>query len=500
MSLSISYKAESGSTAHPGSKISGTVHFSTPKSTSISAVSITFSGRCKVKIREHIHYTTRTFRSRGYYFYNTLPLFDGQGYTHKAGEYSWPFAFVVPKHAAHQHEVDAPGPGRPRRELDSHGFMKFVEEKEGGMEKDHFPPKVPWRASADMRVHALPDSSLVVNSKWPVDFEAKVEYVLIAKVEKPASGSKLFASKGSALESIVAVEMRSKLGMDDGRLLTSGQRQRSEYVRWVDVDRARKGKSVVGKMLSKVSPKNESAEQGQKFNVMVEVATAFCSQSTIPFTIRVITKAFGQPPVNDEGTARRQIESYSITDISISLLGKTSARDDSRAAIEHTAVKTEREVLSFRRDDSNLNIVFQPLNGGGRDLMLCGAADLEDLIHVPAVTPSFSTYNIAKEYMLEYEVKMSILGESVSIGNSSSMVKVIVLPPERGVPVSPAIANSVDGQEIAAGSAEPLREKHDHVPTKEAEAAQERQSQVPQEGPPEQLPAYEPSDLHAYEP
>ena len=498
MSLSISYKADSGSSAHPGSRITGTVHFSTAKSTPLSTVSITFSGRCKVKIREHIHYTTRTFRSRGYYFYTTVPLFDGQGYTHKAGEYEWPFEFVVPRYAAHQHDVDAPGPGRPRRELDSHGFMKFVEEKEGGLEKDHFPPKVPWRASADMRVHALPDTSLVVHTKWPVDFEAKVEYGLIAKVERPGSGSKLFTVKGAGLEKVEAVGLRSKLDVDDRGLLN--RRQKVEFERWVDVGKGGKGKSVVGKMLSKVSSKNETAEQGQKFDVVVEMATAVCAQSTVPFVIRVITKPIENPPTYDEADAERQMKSYSITDISMSLLGKTSARDDSRAAIEHTAVKIEREVLSFRREQRNLDVIFKPLVREGGDTMLCGVADLEDLIHVPAVTPSFSTYNIAREYTLEFEVKMNILGESVSIGNTSSMVKVVVLPPERGVTISPLVSNREDGVSAAVSSAGPLPEKHEHVSTKEAEAAQERQLQVPQEGPSEQLPAYEPSDLNAYEP
>jgi hypothetical protein len=145
----------------PGSEIQGTVKFHAAESTTLDKVTVTLSGRCKVKIREHLHYTTRTFRSRGYFFYLTQEIFAGGGYTHKAGHYDWPFQIFVPKYAHPQWEIDSPQPGRPRRVLDSNGMMK-VETPEDqdarGGGYDSFPARKPWRGSKDIRQHHLPDS------------------------------------------------------------------------------------------------------------------------------------------------------------------------------------------------------------------------------------------------------------------------------------------------------------------------------------------------------
>src|SRR5882672_1240409 len=98
MSLQIEL-LESRSTFRPGATINGTVKLTSKTDEGISAVKISFRGRCKVKLRSSEHYTTRSYRSSGIYFLEELSLYDKGKFTHKAGTYSWPFTFTFPQHA-----------------------------------------------------------------------------------------------------------------------------------------------------------------------------------------------------------------------------------------------------------------------------------------------------------------------------------------------------------------------------------------------------------------
>ena len=190
MTLNIEYDNNNGFVLRPGSTLTGIVRFSSTKDEAISSVTLALSGRSKVKLRESLHYTTRTFRSRGYYFYRKLELFDGGNFTHKAGSYTWPFSFDVPTHA--ERNVVGPAPSRIKKQLDHTGIMKPVEDQSS---RDYFPASSPWRGSNDLRPHPIPDSFAITQSKRSIDLEAKVEYNLIARLERPRKGSLLFRAK-----------------------------------------------------------------------------------------------------------------------------------------------------------------------------------------------------------------------------------------------------------------------------------------------------------------
>lgn len=520
MSLTVTYTNSHTSHTLPGSILKGTVYFKNPKDEAIGKVTITFSGRCKVKIREHLHYTTRTFRSRGYYFHRTQELFDGGGFTHKAGEYGWAFEFQVPEVAPSQWEVDAPAPKgvKGRRVLDHNGIMQVVPLEDENGKYDNFPSRSPWRGSKDLRPHLLPESFKVGEEKNRVVWEGRVEYALIAKVERLAGGSKIFSlGNGGDWEVAVDVPLRNMLGAASKALLTGRQTMQSE--RWIGRD-DKKGKGI-SRTLSKLARRNTETEEtvpsGRRLFLTVKTAKAVQSQSTLPFMVKVmitlpttsipssclVWASENAPsqftPQSNQRTspAHAGWATVSITALTVSLQRKTSVRDDSMAATEHTAVKLDKEVVCWRKGQRGIDIVVAPIlvtDEMEGSMAMEGDADLEDLIHTPAMTPTFSTYNIAVEYSLEFEITLHLFDTTVTLNSADS---------EAGIPgiVVLLASPSVDekGEEEGAPSTSVKNTGKKELPgqhagkalTKEAEVARERtERQNPEEE--EELPAYRP--------
>lgn len=448
MSLTVSYSNTHGSSLRPGSLVKGTVDYSSSKDESLSKVTVTLSGRCKVKIREHSHYTTRTFRSRGYFFHEQQLLFDGGGFTHKAGERSFPFTFTIPTFAKPHHEVTAPIPKRPARYLDHNGMMKTQDPSEH--RHDEFSPQSPWRASKDLREHPLPDTMRVHHSKWPIDFEAKVEYAFIAKAERPARGSLLF-SRSQDLEIVEQLSVKAAADTSAYKLL----RSRHLKIFGSDVPAPlTRTPSTVGKVWSKV------ARQGNELTAIpchfkVEIAKAVSTQSTIPFVVTASSSGTDSSP-----------QRISIVDLTVTLVSKTSVRDDSKAAIEHTAIDVEKTVMCWRREQEYIDFTS---HGPSTTTF---QAKLEDLVHTPAVVPSFSTYNIAREYSIEYKIKVRVDRDEVFLNDSA--VPLVILPIGSDVP-----PETDEGEQSAGAPAI----------TKEEYARREANGIDPP--PEEQLPAYQ---------
>lgn len=529
MSLSITYTNSHGSHTQPGSLLKGIVHFTSSKDESIAKVTITFSGRCKVKIREHLHYTTRTFRSRGYYFHLTKELFDGGGFTHKAGNYAWPFEFQVPEVAAPQWEVDAPAPKgvKGRRVLDHNGIMQVIPPEDESGKYDNFPPKAPWRASKDLRPHVLPDSFKVEDEKNRVVWEGRVEYALIAKAERPTGGSKIFSlGRGGDLETVVDVPMRHIVDDVGTEMLERRREVHSEG--WFPRE-DKKGKGI-GKALSQLSRRNTETEEklpplGPWMRLTVETATAVQSHSTMPFVIKatatvptlsmpssceVWASEYAPSQLMPTENRRRSPDHagmavMSITELTVSLQRRTSVRDDSMAATEHTAVKLDKDVLCLRREQQGRDVVVAPMlitscegdiSKRGGTITMQGQIDLENLIRVPALTPSFSTYNIAVEYTLEYEIKAHLFSSTVTLNSADSEggdPRILV------VPASSEVTGEDKGEGAPSSSLRSTEKKEQpgsqagKVPSKEAEAAMERtERQDPEHEADDELPAYRP--------
>ena len=461
-----------------------------------------------------------------------------------------------------QFEIETPTPGRPRRVLDHNGMMQVVKLEEGQQPGyDHFPAKTPWRGSRDLRPHALPETVRVSDSKRQVDWEARVEYVLIAKVERPGSasvGSKIFASmgaRGGDVEAIVHVTVKNPLDDADREMLK--ERQTMHFERWMGTgEKKGKGPSL-GRALSKLTRRNTNADtstdstaatrQGLKVSFTISTPKAIQSQSTVPFTLKAritvpassistFKDAWPPPPQPTQDQTQTPLIdpiSATVTDLTVTLHRETRVRDDSLAATEHTAIKHEKDVLCWRRDLWGLDMLLVgeelPAGEGNTESQdtaddtplppeslrtFSGEISLESLIHTPALTPSFSTYNIAVEYTLSFTLTLSILGETVTLSSSDSdgrtgsedqegmegeTLRVVVLP----------ASTVVDEEEELEGGAVGLSkrtagdEKQDAkvggglISSKEAEAVVDREKarqerSLDENGSEEELPAYEP--------
>ena len=402
MSLSIEYENCEGHVFRPGSKVSGTVRFSSTKDEPIAAVTLALSGRCKVKIREHLHYTTRTFRSRGYYFYKKIKLFDGGNFTHKAGDYAWPFSFNIPK-SAEKHVVGPP-PARPKKQLDHTGIMKEVEDQSS---KDYFPFTKPWMATNDLRTHPLPDTFAISYSKFPVDMDAKVEYALIARLERPSRGSMFFRAKDIE----TATDFQVKAPADARAHASLSRMQKFEESQGLPpIDKTRS----LGGLTVGPGPKIKSQNQMQAEDVSfyVLVPAGITALSAVPF--RLIVEA----SFKYSASPTRAL----LTELMVSLASKTSTRDDSQAAQEHIAVKFEKETLCWRKEQKQLDITLSIIPGTSR---VKGEIDLKAFVQTPALVPSFSTFNIARQYTLEYMIRVELGGVSTIIRRSDIAVSVL---------------------------------------------------------------------------
>ena len=382
MTLSITYHPQ---TISPSTSISGTINLTSPTSFPLGAVTITLSGRAKVKIREHIHYTTRTFRSRGVYFHDTQKVFDGGGFSFKEDSYSWDFKIDVPGRAKSQWDIEGDvgrGKGvKGKRVLGRDGIMRVVQVGEGegegaGRRFDYFPRVRPWVGTDDAGGGRLPDSCRVAESRWPLEWEGRVEYALIARVERPSpagggggvmniKGSKLFASVanvgkavgrgGGDLEVIVDIPLRNQLSLTEKQSLQG--RQKIDLKRSLGGGTAEKKSSGLGRTISKLTRVKNLDDipsipsiKGRQVRFTVELPTAIQPQSTVPFIIHATTSTTD---------AEEPLITASITDLTITLHRKTSVRDDSLSAIDHTATKHDRDVLFNQQNQQGLELVFR---------------------------------------------------------------------------------------------------------------------------------------------
>ena len=191
--------------------------------------------------------------------------------------------------------------------------------------------------------------------------------------------------------------------------------------KWISLTPMRNSSSVKGMGWANaytLKPKQTNQYQAQQINFSVHYPTAICPSSTVPFVLWAETPQF-------EGRPSKTIQA-AVIDLTVSIVGKTSVRDDSQAATEHTAVKFEKEALCWRRDQQNIDLRLKHNSETGK---LSDKLDLEDLIHTPALIPSFSTYNIARQYFLEYELKIRVFGETnTMITLKESDLAVVVFP------------------------------------------------------------------------
>lgn len=484
---------------YPGALIVGALHLNTPNPTPISRATITLRGRAKVKIRSSEHYTTRTFRSRALFFPPiTLTLFDssqvlagadggdgdgadasrvggsgaggggsGTHFTHKAGEYIWPFEFWLPAkcdvHAIVMGRLNsglgtAPGSSafisttRPKRRLDRMGFMQQVEtdpqlgsdgEKEGRQwwENDYFTPRKPWRGSRDPRHHPVLDSFEYVSSRWPVDWEGRVEYSLLATVSRPGGGllfpvKDLTTSTDLRVKSLAPDEAERLLRQKQSRTVTqtvsslrlpimsSSSTSNSNDNNVTDpnsTDRPTQLRrlSLLDRTQSLLRP---STVPKQDITISMETATHVKLGSPLSIGLRLVSPSSPYSPTSGESGSDPRPNPSRMTllpttilkSLTISLHATTAVRDNATSALEQQVQRTDAMLLFKKKDVDRPFPPLSPSPSSPNPRLTIADLSSDPLLVPVTLPPTFTTYNIARWYTLAVDLKVECAGESVN--------------------------------------------------------------------------------------
>ena len=486
----------------PGSRISGTVHLDTPTSSSIATATIILRGRAKVKIRSSEHYTTRTFRSRALFFPpQTIILFDaskvtgnvpngdadtsptiGSHFTHKPGKSSWHFEFHLPEEGdvqsivlgthhpaskeAAQYGSAAFSTSKPKRYLDNMGMMQRtspqVNEADGTVqhENDYFTPRRPWRGSKDPRPHPLPDSFTYISSRWPLDWECRVEYSLHATVSRPGGGSALFRDKD--LVNVTEIPVHSvwrsyslrKQSLDDQ--LRQQQHKTIEASLLTSLDSSTstdpaattplvRRLSLLDKTKSIILPSSTLPKHTIPFRITISrnlqssslINLGIQQDSTTSRPTKSLDGA--SPPSNKPVTS--PILRMTLTSLSIQLSTTTSIRDNAQTALEQITSRTDNVTL-YKNKSLSLLLPITDICGSVSSTTQPSMfttpttkARISEIRMPKDLVASFTTYNISRSYKLTVETKLSIAGrETVSL--EPAVFEVDVLPDVAARPAS----------------------------------------------------------------
>jgi len=459
----------------PGATITGHVELRSSSDEAIAYIDINFTGRCKVKIRKHDHYTTVSYRSRGYYFSQHLSLYAEGKYKHKAGTYKWPFTFTIPDEASRQPVLGPVNTGktptswRPQRQLSATGVLRPGVGHE--LESDMFTVKPPFRASAlnAFQTHPLPDSFAYAHSGFPADFEGRVEYTLVATLTRP-SGSILFSPKN--LESSTTILLKSFRSRTIPDPVQSLQRQQSTHT----ISTLRLLPSNMDRKLTFLektrSVLNSSTIPTCSFQVVVAtpryLSPATNSSDTLPFAMTVSRLKLPQSDKADAHSDNIPTPVVKLTTFSLWVRARTLLRDNAKAAIDQT-IDYEDRVFHVPRTGLEIEIPVLEAGTQRNSLMMSEPSspitenrdsklpdrkdpapssklDLGKLLNLQlerdVLPPDFSTYNIYRSYTLGYKLKLEALGESIDVSQDGIKVRVLqeLAPP--GSPSSPLIGRS----------------------------------------------------------
>ena len=493
----------------PGSNISGTVHLDTPTSSSIATATVILRGRAKVKIRSSEHYTTRTFRSRALFFPpQTIILFDaskvtgnvpngdadasptsGSHFTHKPGKSSWHFEFHLPEEGdvqsivlgthhpasreAAQYGSAAFSTSKPKRYLDNMGMMQRtapqVNDADGTVqhENDYFTARRPWRGSKDPRPHPLPDSFTYISSRWPLDWECRVEYSIHATVSRPSGGSTLFRDKD--LISVTEIPVRSVwrsysvAKQSFQGLLRHQQHKMIEASLLTPLDSPTSAESTTAtplirrlSLLDKTKSILLPSSNLPKHTIPFRITTSRNLRSSSPIKLSIqqeliteqSTKSSNKdqaPPSNPTISPNLSI---TLRSLSIQLLTITSIRDNAQAALEQTTSRTDSVTLYKNKSLSLLlpiNVNYGSVSSTTQDTSLTSRTTNGQIweIRMPKdLVASFATYNISRSYKMSVEMKLGIAGrETVSL--EPAVFEVNVLSDTMARPALPVTSSSL---------------------------------------------------------
>ena len=519
----------------PGTTITGHVELSSASDEAIAYIDINFTGRCKVKIRKHDHYTTISYRSRGYYFSQHLSLYADGKYKHKAGTYLWPFTFTIPSHASRRPilgptgTTKTPSTWRPQRQLTATGVLQPGIGHE--LESDMFNVRPPFRASAlnALQPHPLPDSFVYSHSGFPADFEGRVEYTLVASLTRP-SGSILFSPKN--LETSTTIQLKSFRPRVIRDLTSHLQTHKSTHT----MSNLRLLPSNADRKLSFLektrSVLNSSTIPTCTFQVVSTMPRYVSPTSdladTFPFSIVVSRLKLPQSDKTAVNSNDIPTPAVKLTAFSLWLRARTQLRDNGKAAMDQT-IDYEDRLFNATRSGLDIDVpIFDAgiepasavtsepsspttpnsssdLKSPSKSPDLKGRPSLPSLelgktlnirLEPDVLPPDFSTYNIYRSYTLGFKLKLEALGESMDVSHDGIKVRVLqpLAPPGSGTSPPTRRPNASRAPPTPPSDNDMHDEKDGPFPPEPPPDANAGEDQLPQyehhapEGP---LPAFE---------
>jgi Arrestin (or S-antigen), N-terminal domain len=373
MALSIVLSEGIDRNCRSGSVLSGNVQLLAAKQQPLGQVTITFAGRCKVRIErqrgDHIAY----YYSKGYYFSQRQQLHEGD-FTFQAGTYTWPFRFVMPSNA-------------------DRGLIQSQNGK-----GDSFKPDPPWRGTYGEGLHPLPASFNGPKC-------CSVEYYLKAELTPPRKGSSLFSR---AIEDKVILCFQPLMlgpGLDE----TFRNHEREFHVRTLKLlpedseERHSVRHRLIGLFQSSSLP---------ELNLHVELSVPGRAVGTVGRAFPCLVSV-SRCATAVEDTRQVPQSSVQVRRAELELRCHTRARTHSYK--DH---KKETMVLG-----AGSGAVIQIRSGDEKGKIESGQGgtatktDLGGLIGAripPGVTPDFSTYNISHFHTLNLKLRLQCAGEEMN--------------------------------------------------------------------------------------
>jgi hypothetical protein len=410
----------------PGDTISGRVELNTASDSAIGDVTVAFWGRAKSRIIQHHGQSATYHRGRTPFFRLQQTLYQGH-YTHRPGSFGWPFEFVVPAEADPDCVLHGGNKWKPHDHFRSTTDAILDDEKDDDN-------NATLCGSSDLDL-VLPASMYHSRLAFGRQIECFVEYVLEATLTEPAGLHVVRGPQSKTSTVPVTFHPRSTPEPIQAYDLTASER-------------------LVTVATLKLLPEHAGTNLGIR-----DRARSIFHRDTVPkFSFRLTVQAptviqlFHPRPIPFLVTAHPDRSPERTTIDTLPEVKLRSVKVELRALIRcrapgtYTDTKTyEIPLLSHRppppsrrllplvvveekasssasQDSSSLDL------GRLYDLRL-GNANLGSRLETP-LCPSFTSYNVAREYHLTWEVEVECADKTERFSSARGGTRCrVILPP-----------------------------------------------------------------------
>ena len=407
ISVSIVFPDHRDSSYRPGDCVSGLISVNVLENESLSSVAVIFSGTCNVVCTKQVGAMTGHQSSSGclFRYHQVLERFSACS---GGGRYTWPFSFHIPLVADSHLDGSTPA-------------------------GEVFENRAPWTGSDVVPPHRLPPT--MSYSTKNERFNCNVTYQLEARLVRPP-----LQSGGVCSVLSFTRELEVQTGAKELELGQLHNQEKSISLHAFHNIHLSGLQESVRSMFSKPActatrPGPVSIEMAVSAPRMVILST----QEPLP----IVLSAFELAATSGPDSAFPQshlprppmVSSLRIYSLAISLVARTSIRVGSQ-------VNVDRQKVLLTRNNDSVQVQIRPntdLKDGDikqlRSSSLPADIGLTTTVYLPGnlATPSFSTYNIVRSYLIEVEVSFEYLGRKQKHTFSDLSIKILPQQQKEGI-------------------------------------------------------------------